>query len=156
MSLWCVAVGRPGTAESWLGLGKMLHFRIRLVSPTLLLCGAKCYTGMSQESGCSPSATSDAGVTWEDTRDGSHFPGDREWLSGVGVLSALCLCPQLSYGPCLKAWRGAPCYPPFLVIHQWCRWLYLSGAPNTGQSWYLSLSSSPEIHLHFHTQGLKG
>lgn len=117
MSLWCVAVGRPGTAESWLGLGKMLHFRIRLVSPTLSLCGAKCYTGMSQESGCSPSATSHAGVAWEDTRDGSHFPGDREWLSGVGVLSALCLCSQLSYGPCLKAWRGA-------VIHHF--WLFIS------------------------------
>lgn len=158
MSLWWVAVGRPGIAESWLGLGKMLHFRTRLVFSHTVLCGARCYTGMSQGSGCSPSATSHAGVTlsWEYIKDGSHFPGDREWLSGVGMLSAMCLCSQLSYGTCLKACGSALCCPPFLVIHKWCRRLYLSGAPNTGQSWYLGLSSGPEIHPHFHTQGLKG
>lgn len=162
VSLWWVAVGRPGTAESWQGLGKMLHVRTRLVSPTVLLCGAKCSSGMSQESGCSPSATSHAGVTlsWEVTRDGFCFPGDREWLSGVGVPSARCqgAVSALSSAMAL-VWRPEevlPCCPPFLVIHTGCRWLYLSGAPNTVHSWYLGLSSSPEMHPHFHTEELKG
>ena len=44
----------------------MLHLSKRLESPTLLLCGAqdaKCYVGMNQESGCSPSTASRAGVS---------------------------------------------------------------------------------------------
>lgn len=44
----------------------MLRLSTRLVSPTLLLCGAqdaKCYVGMSQESGCCPPVASHAEVS---------------------------------------------------------------------------------------------
>lgn len=58
-----MAVGWPGPAESRLGTGEDAPLQNKAgVSPTLL-CGAKCCAGMSQESGCSPSAASHAGVT---------------------------------------------------------------------------------------------
>lgn len=106
------------------GLGKMLHLRTGLVSPTLLLCGAKGYAGMSQGSGCSPSATFHAGVTssWEITRDGFHFPGVGGWLSGVGVLSAMCqeAVSALSSAMALT-WRPEGLLP---VVHHF--WLFIS------------------------------
>lgn len=156
VSLWWGAVG---TADSWLGTGEdaPLHQGV----PHSAGLGCKVL-GMSQERGCCPSATSHAGVTlsWEVTRDGLCFPGGREWLSGVGVLSAVCQGAVSALSPAMAlAWRleeVLPVAPPFLVMNKRCRWLYLSGAPNTVQSWYLGLSSSPEIYPHFHTQGLKG
>lgn len=89
VSLWWVAVGRPGTAESWQGLGKMLHVRTRLVSPTVLLCGAKCYSEMSQESGCSPSATSMLGSPCPEKP-----PGMDSAFLVIGNDSVVWECPQ--------------------------------------------------------------
>lgn len=127
MYTWCPCewlwAGLALPSHGW-GLGKMLHFRTRLVSPTLLLWGAKCHAGMSQESGCSPSAASHAGVTssWEVTRNGFSLPGNREWLSGVQVLSAVCrgAVSALSSAMALS-WRPEEVLP---VVHHF--WLFIS------------------------------
>lgn len=147
VSLCWVAVGRPGPAEPWLGTGEDAPPQNWAgVSHTAALCCKVLYRNEAMDAPPLPPPMLESPCP-------EKSPGvdstSLEWLSGVGVLSAMGQGSAVARG-------GAPCCPPFLVIHKWCRWLYLSAAPNTVQSWYLGLSSSPEIHPLFHTQGLKG
>lgn len=133
---WCPCGGwlRAGlvwpTAESW--LRTMLHLSTRLESPTLLLCGAqeaKCYVGMSQESGCCSAATSCAGVSLSSKRSPGLFWwwGMIQW--GRSALSLVwgnrSLLFYVSYDPLLKGQGSSPCRPLFSVVHSRCRWIFL-------------------------------
>lgn len=153
-------------SHGW-GLRKMLHFSTRQVSPSLLLCvapDAKCYVGMSQESGCPPSIASHAVVSLPAERSPEM---DSAFLV-MGNDSVVWDCSQLHVRELMSAlnsamtvsWMPEEALPVVL-----CFLLFTSDVggfnypvPQTHMvlSWYLGFSNSSEIHPHFHIQGLKG